>query len=237
VPLVAAAFCPHPPLIVPQLAAGAAGELDDLREACDAALDVLWRSPARRVVVIGDDDQTREHFWPFVGSFAPWGVPADVRLGDGPPTSDPLPLSLLVGGWLIQNRRHPPSRSVTWTMYGVERRLPAADCAALLAHEQSHPWALLVMGDGAACHGPKAPGYDDPRAEPYDRVVAEALRTADTAALLGLDPVLSEELLVAGRAPWQVVAGAAAGARWRGDLLYDKAPYGVGYFVATWEPA
>src|SRR5439155_17718687 len=33
--VVAAAFCPYPPLLVPALAGGAAAELDDLLAACD----------------------------------------------------------------------------------------------------------------------------------------------------------------------------------------------------------
>jgi hypothetical protein len=44
-----------------------------------------------------------------------------------------------------------------------------------------------------------------------------------------------------GRACWQVLAGAATGAAASGDgkglagrLLYDEAPYGVGYLVASW---
>ncbi len=53
--------------------------------------------------------------------------------------------------------------------------------------------------------------------------------------------------MAAGRAPWQVLAGAAeaadaaqsghsgAGERpWHGELLSYGAPYGVGYFVALW---
>jgi hypothetical protein len=95
--------------------------------------------------------------------------------------------------------------------------------------------ALLVMGDGSACRGERSPGYDDPRARPYDDAVARALATADLAVLRGLDGDLSAELLVAGRAPWQVLAEAVAGA-WRGRLAYYAAPYGVAYFVAGWEP-
>jgi hypothetical protein len=236
VPLVAAAVCPHPPLIVPAIASGAAAELDDLRTACDRALDVLWRSAARRVVVVGGQDRTRRHDYPFAGSFAPWGVPIDVRLGSGVPVTT-LPLSLLVGAWLIG--RGPPAESTAWDMWGIGRAAAPADCARLLAGDPfpETPWALLVMGDGSACHGPKAPGYADPRANPYDRGVAAALAGADVEALLALDPALSAELLVAGRAPWQVLAGAASGRRWQGSLLYDAAPYGVGYFVATWTPA
>ena len=64
--------------------------------------------------------------------------------------------------------------------------------------------------------------------------MALALADADVLALAGLDPELSGELWVAGRAAWQILAGAADGAELTGRLTYDDAPYGVGYFVATW---
>jgi hypothetical protein len=96
--------------------------------------------------------------------------------------------------------------------------------------------AMLVLGDGSASRTPQAPGHFDDRAEPYDAAVARALATADTAALAGLDPELSRELHVAGLPAWKALADAAAAseAEYDADLLYDEAPYGVGYFVATW---
>ncbi|WP_350930693.1 class III extradiol ring-cleavage dioxygenase family protein [Micromonospora mangrovi] len=258
VPLVAAAVCPHPPLIVPELAGAAAPELDDLRAAADAAVAGLYASGARTVVVVGAGDRTAEPSHPFRGSFTPWGLPLEVELGgspdgdtdgghpglgaDRPPGDraggDALPLSLLVGAWLL--RRTPPDRPTTWRMAGVAADAPTGECAAegarLSSGSAPQPWALLVMGDGSACRGPKSPGYDDPRAEAYDEGVARALADADADALLGLDPVLSGQLRVAGRAAWQVLAGAvrAAGGDWRGELSHFSAPYGVAYFVAKW---
>jgi hypothetical protein len=238
VPLIAAAVCPHPPVIVPEIAAGAAGELDELRTACDTAIDRLLDSGARRLLVVGGDSSTREYPYPLWGSFAPWGVPMEVRLGDGMPRRYlPLPLSLLVAAWLLRRRT---TDDTSCSMRGVARDADPADCVRLgESIDDPQPWAALVMGDGTACRGIKAPGYDDPRAQPYDDRVAEALAGADAAALRGLDPELSAQLLVAGRAPWQVLAGAAAAAghRWRGDLTYYAAPYGVAYFVASWEAA
>ena len=57
----------------------------------------------------------------------------------------------------------------------------------------------------------------------------------DTDALLGLDRAFADEVLVAGRAPWQVLASAAAGRGFAGEVLYDAAPYGVQYTVAVWK--
>ena len=75
-----------------------------------------------------------------------------------------------------------------------------------------------------------------PRAEVFDGAVADALANADAETLAALDPDLATELGAAGRAPWQVLAAATPG-DWRGELHYSAAPYGVGYFVASWSPA
>jgi hypothetical protein len=126
------------------------------------------------------------------------------------------------------------------TMMGVAVDASPESCAGVGAELRSEqPWALLVMGDASACRGLRAPGYDDPRAAAYDSGVARALADADAEALLGLDPGLSAELKVAGRAPWQVLAGAtrATAHAWRGEVTYDAAPYGVSYLVARWSPA
>ena len=223
VPLVAAAVCPHPPLLVPEIAAGAAAELDPLRAACAAAVGSLTSAAVDMLVVIGGDRKTVRRSAPYGGTFLPWGL--DVRVGE--PTADPLPLSLLMGAWLAPD---------AGAFASVATHATVAECVALgraLAGTDENI-ALLVMGDSSARRGEKSPGYADPRAADFDRAVAEALSKADTDALLALDPDLAAELWVAGRAPWQVLAGAAAGAGLHGELLYDEAPYGVAYLVASW---
>jgi hypothetical protein len=93
---------------------------------------------------------------------------------------------------------------------------------------------LLVMGDGSPRRSEHSPVHLHPRAELFDSTVAAALELADHATLAALDPDLATELHAAGRAPWQVLAGATTTAGLRGELGYHAAPYGVGYFVATW---
>src|SRR5205807_237936 len=86
--LVAAAVLPHPPMLVPALASGAAPELDDLRTRCREALTTAAAASPDVTYLVGLDAGPRAQ------SFAPWGVdePVDVP--------EPLPLSLLVGAWL-----------------------------------------------------------------------------------------------------------------------------------------
>jgi hypothetical protein len=248
VPLVAAAVCPHPPLLVPEIAGAAAAELDELRSTCEEAVAGLVHAGARTLVIVGADARGGELPGPWQGSFQPWGAAVPVSLGqpdDAEVGTDRLSLGLLVGAWLAARvgQRQPAGTALTYRMIGVAPEATVADCAdvgaGLVTGADDRPWALLVMGDGSACRGTKAPGYDDPRAEPYDTGVARALAGADADALLGLDPELSAQLRVAGRAPWQVLAGAvrATGGAWHGELLRHVAPYGVGYLVARWTPA
>lgn len=239
--LVAAAVCPSPPLLVPEVAAGAAGELADARAACADAVAVLAASRPDRLVVVGPAEQSGRgpHPQGARGSFRGFGVDLDVRLGAAPsPPAEPaderpLPLSLAVGAWLLERAAW---AGAPVAGLGVGEPLAADRCLAagrgLAAPDER--LALLVMGDASACRTLKAPGYLDERAADFDAAAARALGTADVAALKNLDAELAYELKAAGRAPWQVLAGAAETAALTGTLLYDEAPYGVGYLVAAW---
>ena len=63
---------------------------------------------------------------------------------------------------------------------------------------------------------------------------AAALAAADPGALAALDPRDDQELFVAGRAAWQVLAGAASAGAFTADLRYAAAPFEVSYYVTTW---
>ncbi|MFD4543184.1 class III extradiol dioxygenase subunit B-like domain-containing protein [Streptomyces bauhiniae] len=231
--LVAAAVCPCPPLLVPEVAAGAAPELDAARAACVDALGVLAAARPDRLLVIGPAEQGGRHPQGTRGSFRGFGVDLDVTLGPGDAPGPELPAALAVAAWLLERTGW---MDVPIEGVAVEADLPAGQCAALGAEIRggNDRIALLVMGDGSASRTLKAPGYLDDRAAPFDAEAARAFGTADLAALAALDTGLARGLQASGRAPWQVLAAAAEGADLDGTLLYDEAPYGVGYLVAAW---
>ncbi|MFD9337351.1 hypothetical protein ACFWBF_23540 [Streptomyces sp. NPDC060028] len=233
--LVAAAVCPAPPMLVPEVAAGAAAELGAARTACSDALAVLAASRPDLLVVVGAADPEHRGSYPqgARGNFHGFGVGADVQLGQGEEGPRLLPPSLAVGAWLL-GRAGWGAAPVEGL--GVEDALETARCldAGRELAARDDRVALLVMGDGSACRTLKAPGYLDERAAAFDAAAGRALGAADVPALTALDPGLASELMAAGRAPWQVLAGAAEGAGLAGRLLFEDAPYGVGYFVAAW---
>ncbi|SDZ07977.1 Catalytic LigB subunit of aromatic ring-opening dioxygenase [Amycolatopsis xylanica] len=219
---------PQPPLLVPELAAGAAPETAQLREACLSAVRTLggrWLAvaagPVERTVPAAS-----------AGSFRGYG--ADVRVtlaGDGASTpAGELPLPALIAGWL---RGQAGAESVDVRI--VDADATPDRCAGLGGRLDGEDVGLLVLGDGSNRHGPRSPGNEDERAPGFDEAVAAALGKADLEALRALDPGLCAELGVGGRVPWQVLAGLADGASWRAELLYTGAPHGVGYHVAVWE--
>jgi hypothetical protein len=100
---------------------------------------------------------------------------------------------------------------------------------------------LLVVGDGSARRTEKAPGHLDPRAAGVDDEIVAAIAAAAEAGLdrlLELDPQLCADLLVAGRAPFQVLAAATGGGRQGERTAYEVVdlevsdPLGVLYVVA-----
>ncbi|MFZ3567696.1 class III extradiol dioxygenase subunit B-like domain-containing protein [Streptomyces sp. BH097] len=226
--LVAAAVCPCPPLLVPEVAAGAAPELDAARAACDEAIAALLAAEPDLVWVIGEGPRTGVHEPGARGSFRPFGVDLDVRLGTAPSDAvEPtLPPSLSVGAWLLAR--------AGWSgeVRGYET---AGDGTAFSGAADAERVGFLVMGDGTACRTLKAPGYLDDRAEGVDTAVAAALRDLDAdGTLANLDADLARELKISGRAPWQLLSAAWDRRDGTGRLLYEGAPYGVGYFVASW---
>ena len=75
--------------------------------------------------------------------------------------------------------------------FEAQLALPYA-AAALL--ELDEPTTLVVMADGSARRGEKAPGHLHPDAVAFDERIEAALRSGDAEALAALDPEVGEEL-------------------------------------------
>jgi hypothetical protein len=252
--LIAGAVCPHPPLLIPAALGAAASdppaELRKVTAAAAQAVALLAAAEPDLIAVVGGGPVNREYGPAAAGGLHDYGV--YVTVGPGEPV---LSLSLTVGRWLLERA------GVLSPAYGdgyvgdaaaaggavgegkpavlfqaVAPRASPGDCVKLgmVLAERAPRVALLAMGDACARPAREAPGVPDLPAQEYDEDVAEALAAADARWLARLDPARDEELVVAGRVAWQVLAGAASGRRLHGRLLCMSAPYGVTYLVATW---
>lgn len=226
--VLAAAFCPAAPILVPELAGAAAAKMRQLLHTCDSVVNELCSIGGTRgltpmVVVLGAGSE--QHYGgDTTGSLRPWGV--NLPVGDGPAPTQQLPLSLTIGAWLLDRAGLPAGRRC----YQGAPIQPAAVPPA-----PSGDVVLLVVGDGAATRTPKAPGGFHPEAEQYDESVVAAITSGAPAALAELDSQTSTAVRACGGPAWRVAArwwGAGTATHARVDAA--QAPYGVGYVVGLW---
>jgi hypothetical protein len=230
--IVAVAGCPNPPLLLPGITGRPVAEVEELRAACLAAVGELLAAAPSRVVVVGGAGPG-EHDKPLSVKS---GKPLSIESGKPLSVESGKPLSIVIGRQLLREAgcRLPVEH------LSVAADAATADCLRAGRELTGRPDAtlgLLVMGDGSACRSLKAPGYLDPRAEPFDESVRSCLASGRLAGLAELDAELAAELLVAGRAAWQVLAGAVGESRGQSRLHYSNDPFGVWYPVFSWLPS
>ncbi len=239
--IAAAALCPSPPLLCPQLT-GRKPVLPELRAACAEVVGRLLGQDPDVVVVVGPgastgtwDDGSRldlSAFAPGIREGGAGAVPLAPGTGAVPlaPGTRAVPLALGLGAMLLDEAGYRGPR----LLQAVGQDESAGVCAKLGAElaGAGARTGLLVMGDGSARRTLKAPGYLDPRAEGFDSGVERAIRAGDLAALLELDQALARDLMVTGRPAWQVLAGAMPAPAPATEVLYCDDPFGVAYLVA-----
>jgi hypothetical protein len=227
--LSAIAIIPSAPVMVPELAASAAHELADLRDAIFAAAASL---PSKWIVVgVGPVDAVLGP--DSAGTFAGFGVDRRVTLspGAGEPLAE-LPLCALIAGW-VRGKAKPDARA------GVRVYAADHDADTALARGRQlraeiddavDPIGVLVVADGAHTLTPPAPGGYDPDSVPTQAALDAALAGGDAAALARLPDS------IVGRVAYQVLAGMTGPTVRSAKELYRGAPYGVGYFAGVWQP-
>jgi len=222
---VAVAFCPSPPLLLPDVEGREAPETAELRRACAHAVDRMLSQRPEVVVVVGSGAPAGVRFGAGDrGSLRGFGVDREIAFdGRVRPEGRELPLAHTVGGWLLHEAGFSGAR------VGV-----GPEDLGQLMRDLPTPLGVLAMGDGSARRTVKAPGYLDDAAAPFDSAVAAALATGDAAALAAIEVAEGDRLLAAGAATWQAVGTALRGRDVVASLHLDVAPFGVGYLVADW---
>ncbi len=225
--IVAAAVCPHPPLLLRELT-GAQDPVAGLRAECLSAVAAVTRDDPDVVLVVGGDGVSR--------SWDPSLAPEVRRFGTTGAADGPgLPLSLGVGMRLLDEAGWAGAVELTAVAWDAPPE-EVAELAERIAGRAERV-ALLVLGDGSARRGEKAPGYLDDRAFDFDASVARALAEGNAAALEAMDVSLADELMVLGRAAFGVLGSVV---RRQGDapnaeLAHQDDPFGVMYLVAVWQ--
>lgn len=230
--LSAISIVPSAPVMIPELAAAAAAETADLRQAAVSAVSAL----PPRWIGIGGADADSVCGDGSVGTFAGYGADVPVGLSGRAVASGRsparLPLCALITGWLRGIAQPEAVAEVRAYCSGHDADTALTFGRALRAEIDSadEPIGVLVIADGANTLSPPAPGGYEPESIPVQAALDDALTAGDAAALTRLpDGII-------GRVAYQVLAGLIGPARASASQLYRGAPYGVGYFVGVWHP-
>lgn len=227
--IVTAVVCPHPPALLRELC-GAEDTVPELRSACAEAVADAVRSGPDAVFVVGGAAESRE--W---DASLPIGVR---RFGTThAPDAVGLPQSLGVARRLLDEAGWTGQVRMVAVAWDADR--DAVEEVARAVADEPGRVLVLVMADGSARRGEKAPGHLDERAVPFDDRIGQALEAGDPEALSMLDPALAADLLVQGRAALAVLGAvvAADGGRPKPSVRYRADPHGVMYSVAVWDLA
>lgn len=237
--LTAAALCPHPMALVPELATGPDDRWASLRAACldaVAQLDIPvaggpqkpMPKAAQLVVIVGGDHVTRSFdpaaaYASLVGSGVWWTS----GWGQAAVDPQPLPLSLSLGYWLLTASRPGNTGMITCDVAfeAVNFDTSPQECLALGVQlaARAERVAFIVMGEGMTCVPPAGRTADLIES---DNAFREALECADTESLRRLGYAT-----LTGRAPWQVLAGAADAAAFD-TRTHGSAPHDA--LVISW---
>jgi hypothetical protein len=235
------AMVPGTPLLIPEIAAGAAPELADVRQ---ASLErVAWAARAAgTITVLAQDPQASvlslTHLDDVV-NLHPLGLSAGVNAAEpdglahrrkSPPSmsGSDLPVAVLVAAWLAA------AAGVTidevWSV-------PSDPGRVALPARIAESEGLLLIADGTSTRTPKAPGSFVDGAEEFDTAVTEALRSVDAAFFLDARRATDAQRFgVQGLGAWAAAATivTTSSSTWSGEVDLVVDPFGVCYTVAAW---
>ncbi|MGS0686986.1 hypothetical protein ACVBEQ_17900 [Nakamurella sp. GG22] len=254
--IVGAAVCPGAPFLVEGVADALGFRHPDVRAACEQALSALPAADSVYVVSSAGRQSERSTAattsgpagrpsgpsrWlnpgvalrsaGIVRSDHPAVAPVELAPGGGPDADD-FSTGTFVAAYLLT------TAAITAPATAVEIDGDPDQVAVELAEHAGSVArvALLVIADGAACHGDEAPGRRDDRAATFDDLIVRALADGDPAALATAcaDSELNAALLACVD-PLRVLAQVTDGRPpSHARVLYSGAPMGVGYVVSCW---
>lgn len=248
---------PSAPLLVPELSGPAADDTVPVRDAVLAAGASLAAAASRWIAIgVADrpDTSARGRVNPRIpdcrqsGDFGAYGVPVPVSLPH-PPLPDrieppaPLPLSMLLAGWLGAQVSPRPVRIDPVVLDPCCRpevvRLAVRELSLAERPVSDEPIGVLVIADGANALSPRAPGGGE-RASAWElqNRIDDAVVGADRETLAALGEAECAAEGVGTRAAWLALAQLLDGRpAWDVDARFRGAPFGVGYTVASFRPA
>lgn len=232
-----AVIIPGTPLLVEPAVGVGDTHVATLRVAVHHVLDSLTQGSAP-LAVVGSDPRLSAQAGPIhYEDDAPDGLQGFGFAVPGRPhrtNATTMPTSLAVARYLLEQRAL-TAHVDYWGVPESGGTEPADALAATLAHRHN----VVVVADGSAKCGPKPPMGTHAEADATEQRRALALHSAQYDELATISDADAKELHIPSRLAWRCAAVWAhnvfGNEKPDTQVLYSKAPFGVGYHVARWQ--
>lgn len=231
--IAGAVLCPAAPLLIPGVAEAVAAEQAGWVPAVRSAVGTLADRCDRIMVVTAGRQRRWTDRLPVDLGIHPFGRAA------APRTVETTPRPLWAPGIWVARTLLPEGDLIGCELDLQSGRRTGTGIAAAgpIATDPSVALGVLVLADGALCHGPVAPAVADVRAQQFEHTLDQALSTGDPPTLRSWAAdnwELAAELGATTPGCLALLAELSAGSAWSATAEYLGAPYGVGYHLASW---
>ncbi len=247
-------MCPGAPLLVPGLAPGLASTVPELTDSCRSAIVAL--TGVDRIVLLTSGPRMRDlgvraHQPAVVHppgtrittaglTGSRWPAHFDAELSGGPselPSSTERPppgVGVIVGAALLAAS----GLDIPTVAIELSDDQACSDHVLKAVALPDVPVGVLVVGEGSAARGDESPNGGSAGAAALDHRLSAALASGDPHALAAVVAAVrsaaDQLMFTAGPSFLALAALTADQPPDAAQLLYDAAPFGVGYLVATW---
>jgi hypothetical protein len=250
------ATVPSTALLIPEIAAGAACELDALRHSALQRVKDLVKASDRLLVIAGTGQVTTAEILshPWSASLTPLGFNGEIPLQPSDSyhavkrPADDVPTAVAVAGWFLHQVCATLSRE--YVVVPPQSQIDPAVSAQVFATvdgAMNERLGVLVVADGSATRTPKAPGAFVEGAVLWDDRWLEAWQLVDCEWFT--NPARTDDaqrFMVDGVGAWSLAADVIARTKhagterhlteqhWTAQMDHRADPYGVMYPVGGW---
>lgn len=240
------ATVPSTALLIPRVAAGAADELDTVREKALTRVSATASRSDRILVVAGSRQVARAGVLEGAefGSLRPIGLDLEIPLHHSSPHRidrahhADVPTAASVAAWLLNEVEVDLPRTYVVAPPRAEFESTFLDqIQSLVAGRSDARWGVVVVADGSATRTPKAPGAYVEGATDWDDRWSAAWRDIDCEWFMSPTRTTdAEEFVIDGVGAWSLAATVVqqSPGEWISHIDAMQDPYGVMYPVGAW---
>lgn len=262
-PLVFAAICPHPPLIIPTI-----GKPEDLKLVSNTIkemiklADVFTKAKVENLILISPhgplqfDQFTLNKALSFNGNFQDFGdfetelifrnnqklieeIEKDARKEKIPiKTVDVIKIdhgSLVPLYFLSKSKLDFRLVPLYFSFLDFKTHYRIGQIIGSIIKNEKSPIGIVASGDLSHRLLPDAPGGYSPEGEKFDKKLKDLIEKKDIKGILNFKPDFVEAAGECGFRSILILLGALSDLNWKPEILSYEGPFGVGYMVANFK--